>query len=573
MSWYAASTPQRLGDWTFELREDELADLTFRGQPVLRSIRAVVRDRNWDTAPTMVDTVSRSAMTLAIGLETRGLGADLRGTIRVGADDAHITISLEMESASEFWTNRIGLVVLHPPDLAGTALVVRHPDGSQEQTAFPVAISPHQPVRAIAELAWTTRSVDVAVRFTGDVFEMEDQRNWTDASYKTYSRPLGLPFPYRIDAGGRIRQVVEVAARLIGSPQAIPDPDVVVLHSGCPFPEIAVGAATAPDPAPTIDPIGAALLVELDLASSNWPAALHRAAAAGLPLDVRFTLTDDDRATLRAAVQLVSNLPVVRVAAFQQSGPAADVSDAAATTALRDSLREVGMTTAVVGGARSHFTEINRERHRLASDLDGIVFSITPLFHSTDTNQLIESLTMQRLVAEQAVEQAGGTPVHIGPITLRPRFNNVATTPPPRPSRIDLADGYGPDLLDAGDERQDADELAAWTVASAAALAVPGVASLTFFEEWGPRGIRTSDGADRPVAGAVRALAELRGELLSGASPDGLVWAIGATPAEAGRSAVLVANLDRHARTVEVRHDQDSWSVPLAPGRWARLMM
>ena len=30
---------------------------------------------------------------------------------------------------------------------------------------------------------------------TGDVFEMEDQRNWTDASFKTYCTPLRQPFP------------------------------------------------------------------------------------------------------------------------------------------------------------------------------------------------------------------------------------------------------------------------------------------------------------------------------------------------------------------------------------------
>ena len=35
----------------------------------------------------------------------------------------------------------------------------------------------------------------------GDTFEMEDQRNWTDASYKTYVRPLALPWPYTLRAG------------------------------------------------------------------------------------------------------------------------------------------------------------------------------------------------------------------------------------------------------------------------------------------------------------------------------------------------------------------------------------
>ena len=46
------------------------------------------------------------------------------------------------------------------------------------------------------------------MRFAGDVFEMEDQRNWTDASYKTYCTPLALPFPVEIPEGARISQSV-----------------------------------------------------------------------------------------------------------------------------------------------------------------------------------------------------------------------------------------------------------------------------------------------------------------------------------------------------------------------------
>src|SRR3712207_759652 len=44
----------------------------------------------------------------------------------------------------------------------------------------------------------------------GDTFEMEDQRNWTDASYKTYVRPLALPWPYTLAAGTELEQAVTV---------------------------------------------------------------------------------------------------------------------------------------------------------------------------------------------------------------------------------------------------------------------------------------------------------------------------------------------------------------------------
>ena len=103
------------------------------------------------------------------------------------------------------------------------------------------------------------------------------------------------------------------------------------------------------------------------------------------------------------------------------------MTDAQVASALRAALAHAGLEIPVVGGARAHFTELNRERGRIPDDVDGIVFSITPLFHSRTTEQLVESIGMQRLVAEQAVRLAGGAALHIGPVTLRPRFNDVAT--------------------------------------------------------------------------------------------------------------------------------------------------
>ena len=38
---------------------------------------------------------------------------------------------------------------------------------------------------------------------------MEDQRNWTDASFKTYSTPLSEPIPVTVKAGTRISQADE----------------------------------------------------------------------------------------------------------------------------------------------------------------------------------------------------------------------------------------------------------------------------------------------------------------------------------------------------------------------------
>ncbi|WP_194396636.1 hypothetical protein [Microbacterium atlanticum] len=554
-TWNAGvAAPWRSGAWSIERRGDEFADIAYDGRVVLRSVRAVVRDRNWDTAALVVDRVDESGLALTLHVHSEGLGAELRGVVRAEVrGPGRLRLLTDLESATAFETNRTGLVVLHPPGLAGATLEVRHSGGTVEHSQYPVAVSPHQPAFDIAGLSWSHQGLDVELRFAGDVFEMEDQRNWTDASYKTYSRPLALPFPYALEAGERVVQSIDVSVSGTPAPVAAAGPARVRLEDGPALPAIAVSAATAPDPAPAgLAPVPwSAVIVELDLATRNWRAALGRAAASALPLDVRFVLADDDPSGIDEAVLALRDLPLVRVTAFWPTGPARHVSDLEAIGLLRHALTQAGVDALIVGGVRSHFTELNREHHRLPRRLDGLVFSTTPLFHSLSTAQLVEALPMQRLVAAQAVDLAGGPPVHIGPVSLRPHFNDVATTPPPMPEHDDLRDGYGSALIDAADPRQAAPELAAWTVASAAALAVPGVATLAYFEEWGPRGVRASDGTAFPVLDAVTQLTGVAGRPgLRGDSADGLVWALGART-DAG-TVVLVANLGTRVREVEV---------------------
>jgi len=116
-------------------------------------------------------------------------------------------------------TNRAGFVVLHPVALAGSALRVQRPDGQTEAGRFPLTISPSQPFRDIAGLIWDVGPVRATLGFTGDVFEMEDQRNWSDGSFKTYCRPLRLPWPYDLTPGFPVRQGLRL--QIAGAPPIV----------------------------------------------------------------------------------------------------------------------------------------------------------------------------------------------------------------------------------------------------------------------------------------------------------------------------------------------------------------
>ena len=576
MTWNRAERDfRRLGDWSFERRDDEIAALRWRGRRVLRSVRAVIRDHDWNTVPLLVDSVVADGDVLELAVRSDEPAAFI-GSVRVELVDGGITIGMDLQAAQSFLTNRIGLVVLHPPLIAGQEVVVGRADGTTEHSRFPLRISPHQPMTEISELEWSDEDTLISVRFDGDVFEMEDQRNWTDASYKTYNRPLSLPFPYSVAAGEHITQSVHITAQAdTDSHDAEPCDAVIRLSGGGRFPSIGVAASSAPDPAPAFAPLGPELLVELDLASTNWHAALERAAATGQHLDVRLVLDPEAPDEVARAVAALDGRPVVRIAAFHAVGDARHVSDAASTALLRSALASAGREIPVVGGSRSHFTEMNREFHRLPDDLDGLVVTLTPLFHSRDTEQLVESIAIQRLIADEMIERAAGLPVHIGPVALAPRFNDVATGPQPAPSRIDLAEGYGAQFTGVDDPRQRAAELAAWVIASAAALARPGVATVVWFEEWGPRGVRNTDGTDLPVLAAVRELLDLAAddtaELISGPSPDGFVWALGSRTPEGG--AILAANIDTAERSVRLVVEDETIALILPPASFTRIQL
>ena len=53
------------------------------------------------------------------------------------------------------------------------------------ETQLPDLIEPWQPFKSIRAITHSVRPGVRECRMEGDMFEMEDQRNWSDASYKT----------------------------------------------------------------------------------------------------------------------------------------------------------------------------------------------------------------------------------------------------------------------------------------------------------------------------------------------------------------------------------------------------
>ncbi len=74
---------------------------------------------------------------------------------------------------------------------------------------------PFQDIRALSHEVLP--GVRVSCTMQGDAFEMEDHRNWNDASYKTYIRPLAKPWPDTLKAGETTEQSVVMTHRRRGA--------------------------------------------------------------------------------------------------------------------------------------------------------------------------------------------------------------------------------------------------------------------------------------------------------------------------------------------------------------------
>jgi hypothetical protein len=537
---------------------------------VLRGVYAAVRDQHWGTVE---PTFSRYELEQgADSFRLRFTAEHRRGEIDfvwdgeyVGEPSGRMVFRLDGICRTSFLKNRIGFCVLHPPELAGTPYVRQTPAGPIEEV-FPERISPRRDVADIDAIRHRAGPIGVELRFDGERFDMEDQRNWTDASYKTFCTPLARPYPVRVEAGQRISQTVTLELRVppgAGTPLADESgPDVVVGDRVVgTLPPIGLGVAfdgrpLSPGAVERLRVLRPAhLRVELDLRGHDWRGVLRAAsadaAALGAGLDVA-VLTDEAGTGIEAAAAALASspVPVVRFAPFAEQVWLT-------THPLVARARAAGVRAPIGGGSRTDFAQLNMQQALVPfHELEFVAYAINPQVHAFDDLSIVETIGVQSATVTSAAALAGGRPIVAGPLTLRPRFHAYATAPEPPEA----------------DPRQATPFTAAWTVGSLHRLAAAGAAALTYFETAGPGGVVEDSGAPYPVYDALAAAVPHTGaELLDVALHDPL--AVEALALRRGAHIfLLVANLTPDPRRVSAALPRGaSHSLELGPYAVARM--
>ena len=532
------------------------------GVEVIRAIYAAVRDKNWDTvgAELEIERLEREEDSFRLSFTARHDAAPVlfswKGTIE--GHGGLLTFRFDGQAQASFLRNRIGLCTLHPiAECAGKACGVQHTDGAREETGFPLFISPHQPFKDIQRLTWyPAPDLRAEIQFEGDVFEMEDQRNWTDASFKTYSTPLSRPFPVEVASGEEIHQKVTLnlsGGRKMVSTEEEPSVEVAILPSseGRRFPKLGLCVAShgLPLSSNERDRLGSLCLnhlrVDLHFSQASWKGVLLQARDEALAIDARLQcalfLGHQAEGSLREFCETIEPPMVDICLVFHET------EKSTTPRWIELAQRELAPHGFRVGaGTNAYFAELNRERPP-----GGVIasYSINPQVHAFDDMSLFEALEAQASTVESAVQFCDRQLI-ISPITLRPRFNPNATDP---------AKQQEDPLSAASDPRQKTLVCAAWTAGSLARLLpLERLESITFYETSGSRGVMNSELRSSnpeeifPVYCVFEAVAGMRQLLPVSISKPALVGAF-AVKNERGDSICIVANLTGRSRKVDLR--------------------
>jgi len=508
------------------LQDGALRRIEFGGCEVVRLIDYPIRDADWGTLPTVTTYEQILGGGRGFRREFRTADGGIAGSFQADlSDDAagvRLVVELDLSASREVVVNRAGFVVLHPlKGVVGEELRVGRPDGSDRYVRFPELISPSQPVKDILSLSNRVGGVDVSIAFEGDVFEMEDQRNWTDASFKTYCRPLALPRPYRLAAGETVRQRIVVTLTRTGKPERAvagePGSGAAIMPDVCLAQEAALGCAPHPDLA-SIGPQGLLLRV--------GPSDFHLSATDGLPpcpVTLELVTGSDPAADIRNAAAAMSGagLSPVRVVALPQGylqshQPEGPWPEGATPMDLVPHVRAAFPSAQVGGGMLTNFTEFNRCPPDPAV-IDFATFGTTAIVHAADDTSVLETLEAVPHVIASARGVSGDRPLRLGLMSIGMRSNpyGAGVLPNPEGRRLPMA---------MDDPRQRTAFTAAFAVALAAACARGGVASFAPAMAGGPLGMADAEGC-WPLWHAVAALAALAGTTVTieGGPAAGLV--------------------------------------------------
>lgn len=496
------------GRLTAEFELGNLRYIRYDGIEIIRAISFIVRDKDWGTYNPEISGLSIKESADGFIVRYSAAARDEAQSFRYEADiqgsaDGKLIFHCNGVAETNFLTNRTGFVILHPLDgVAGAPVEIAHVDGKVMTGKFPAAIDPVQPMMALRSLTHEAApGLRVACVMEGDTYEMEDQRNWTDASYKTYVRPLALPWPYTLASGETIDQCITLKVTGQAPAQATDHKiKVTVGERVGTVPPLGIGLD--PD---DIDQSRAAIETLRQISPHHLichydPRRGHNADSLRQQLQMARSL--DTEPWLEAIIVSVDkfaeemarlgdivgglDIPLETVLV----SPAADLKctlpgsiwpPCPPLDALYHAARAAFPKARLGGGMFSYFTELNRKRPPVDL-LDLVSFTTSAMVHAGDDRSMTESLQSLPAIAKTATTIASRRPFAVGPSAIGMRANPYGDQPKFNPGNIRQA-------MNWNDPRQRGLLGAAWNLGYFARFAYGGAEAVALGGLTGPFGV------------------------------------------------------------------------------------
>ena len=488
----------------------DLRYIKFGNKEIIRRVYVAVRDHNWDT---VIPVLSNVRMNIAndsfnINYSVSNIQDNVdflwEGNI-IGKPNGTITFSMDGVARSTFWRNRIGFCILYPMEYAGADCEIEHVSGAFEKSSFPKFIAPQRiidgkpsPVEPFSNMRalvyQVVPNVLAEVRFKGENFEMEDQRNWTDASFKAYGTPLKNPSPVEVKTGTKISQTFTLSIReqdKIIKPSKTDDTLTFSIGKNTlrNLPKIGLDEASHGQPLneKEIERLKTLNLshqrLSLYLSNPDYKKKLRQSSKEanklGINLETALFLSNEAESELQLFVELLKQIkpPIVNWLIFHKE----EMTTSEKWIILAQKyLKDYDHNCNVGSGTNVFFADLNRSIPPFKV-MDFITYSINPQVHAFDNLSLVETLSAQGETVKSARKFSNNKPISVSPITLKMRFNPNATAP-----EANIESNQLPSQVDV---RQMSLFGAAWTLGSLKNLSESETRSLTYYETTGWRGV------------------------------------------------------------------------------------
>jgi hypothetical protein len=467
------------GDFTFDLARAAVRNVRFKDVQIIDLLYTAIRPWDWSTLDPDEHTedVKVNGDDCVITIRDVFNGAlDSQTQITVTGNNK-FTVEYKLRGLSEYSVNRWGICFcLNTADWMGST--VRANGNDYKLLA---EISPQRVVEGITQglfpasnemffVAPDQRSIKVIS--DGKVLEAEDQRNWTDNSYKIYSGSLSEPRPFVASAGSIWTQTVTFEINPPSKP--VPDGSTIVVKEIESLPSIGLQFNTEPLlPADTLDT--AFILLDIDHIRVNEESLsaqkVNSISTNGLIVEAALLSSHSGTDLHRDIEDLNKQIPAGSRILIQREGREI-VED-------KDLPQNKSLSSFIVG-TDAYLVDLHRNKYQFG---ESVSYSMAPTVHSSDTETIFKTLYTQS--ESIAFAQNNLAPqVLISPITFSTRGN--PETGHSREQRINFA---SPQMA----LRIKTIEGAAWTLGSVFALASAGAYSGTWHELFGECGVIYSE--------------------------------------------------------------------------------